>query len=184
MQQVTFRCFDYQKDLVPLYTYMMDEESQCLFSHGFQIHNLPMFEAWVSEKFAKNEFHDFFMIENPQGMTIGFTYSYEFFNYDAHCKFTLCLFEEYQDLGYGAIVAAKMMDYLFTKYPLRRIFVSVFGYNEKSLSNNLKGGFEEVAVLPEYRYKGGEYFPLHILSMARKDFYQRHGRILSKITNH
>lgn len=183
MFQVKFRSFDYAKDLVPLFNYMMKEENQILFSHGFQIHNLPMFERWISDKFAHNEYHDFFMIEDTQGKIIGFTFSYEFFNYDAHCKYTLCLFEEYQNHGLGAVAGIKMIDYLFRKYPLRRIFVSVFDYNQNSIANNLKGGFEEVAVLPEYRFYGGKYFPLHILTISREKFYSKHERIISKIKN-
>lgn len=181
MFNVIFRRFDYAKDLERLYTYMMKEENQILFSHGFQIHNIPMFERWISEKFAKNEYHDFFMIENGQGKTIGFTFSYDFFHYDAHCKYTLCLYEEFQNHGLGAIAAIKMMDYLFRKYPLKRIFISVFDYNKTSISNNLKGGFEEVGILPEYRFLGGDYFSLHILTISREKFYKRHQRILEQI---
>jgi len=181
MLQVIFRYFDYTKDLERLYAYMTKEENQLMFSHSFQLHNLPMFERWISEKFARNEYHDFFMIENSAGETIGFTFSYDFFNYDAHCKYTLCLYEEYQQLGLGAIAGIKMMDYLFKKYPLNRIFVSVFGYNKNSLENNKKGGFEEVAVLPEYRFYGGEYFPLHILTISRQNFYLKHKKIISKL---
>ena len=52
--KVKFRSFDYAKDLERLYAYMMKEENQVLFSHSFQVHNLPMFERWISEKFASN----------------------------------------------------------------------------------------------------------------------------------
>lgn len=178
MLKVIFRNFDYKKDLERLYTYMMKEENQILFSHGFQIHNIPMFERWINEKFGKNEFHDFFMIEDTKGNTIGFTFSYEFFNYDAHCKYTLCLYEEYQGCGLGATAGIRMLDYLFKKYPLNRIFVSVFSYNYKSIRNNLKGGFEEVGVLPEYRFCGGEYFSLHILTISREVFYRRYQKFI------
>ena len=133
---VKLRSFDYAKDLKRLYEYMMKDENQILFSHGFQIHNLPMFDRWLSDMFSKNDYHDFFMIESPNGKTIGFTFSYEFFAYDGHCKYTLCLFEEFQNTGYGAVAGIKMMDYLFKKYPLRRIFVSIFDYNKNSLLNN------------------------------------------------
>ena len=89
MLQVKFRNVDYAKDLKPLYEYMMKDENQRLFSHGFQIHNLPMFERWLFEKFDKNDYHDFFMIESLNGKTVGFTFSYEFFAYDGHCKYTI-----------------------------------------------------------------------------------------------
>ena len=180
MIRIKFRSFCYEQDLEKLYSYMMKEENQILFSHGFQVNNLRMFEGWISDKFL-HKYHDFFIIEDTQGHTIGFTFSYEFFNYDGHCKYTLWLFEDYQHRGYGAIAGIKMMDYLFNKYPLRRIFISVFDYNSNSLSNNLKGGFEEVAVLPEYRFYAGQCFSLHILTISRNEFYNKHQRIIDKI---
>lgn len=181
MLQVKFRSFDYSKDLERLFEYMMKEDNQILFSHGFQIHNLPMFEGWISDKFKRSDYHDFFMIENFKGETIGYTFSYDFFRYDGHCKFTLCLYEEYQNKGFGAIAAIKMVDYLFRKYPLRQIFVSIFGYNKRSIDNNIKGGFEEVAILPDYRFCNGWYHSLHILTMSREKFYKKHEKILKKI---
>lgn len=182
MFQITFRNFNYQKDLERLFSYMTKEDNQILFSHGFQIHTLTLFERWLSEKFATNKYHDFFMIENSQGETIGFTFSYEFYNYDAHCKYTLCLYEEYQNLGLGIIAGIKMMDYLFTKYPLNRIFVSIFDYNKNSIACHQKGGFKEVAVLPDYRFYGGDYYDLHILTMTREKFYCKQKELL-KIKN-
>ena len=183
MFSIKFRSFNYERDLEQLFSYMTKEENQRLFSHAFQVHNLPMFERWISEKFFKGEYHDFFMIEDLQGQDIGFTFSYEFFSYDGHCKYTLCLYEKYQNLGLGAVAALKMIDYLFKKYPLNRIFVSVFDYNKNSLKNNKKGGFEEVAVLPEYRFCGGEYYSLHILTISRNEFYGKYQKIISKIKN-
>ena len=182
MINVHFRSFDYNKDLERLYNYMVKEDNQALFSHNFQILNIPMFEEWISHKFATKEYHDFFIIEDTKGNSIGFTFSYEFFNFDAHCKYTLCLYEEYQDFGLGAIAGVKMIDYLFKRYPLKRIFISIFDYNQKSIDINKKGGFEEVAVLPEYRYMGGEFHSLHILTISREDFYQKHKKIIDKTT--
>lgn len=181
MLNVNFRNFNYSKDLEYMYLYMMKEENQILFSHSFQIHNLPMFEQWIANKFARNEYHDFFMIENKNGDTIGFTFSYEFFPHDRHCKYTLCLYEKYQSVGYGAIAGVKMMDYLFTKYPLKRIYISVFDYNKQSIQNNMKGGFKEVGVLPDYRFWGGEYFSLHLLTISRTEFYNKNKKIIERV---
>lgn len=181
MKPVTFRKFDYSRDSKQLFAFMMNEKNQRLFSHSFQIQTLPQFEQWISEKLTRGEYHDFFMIENPKGETIGFTFSYEFFAYDAHCKYTLCLYDEYQNSGYGALAGAQMMDYLFRKYPLRRIFVSIFNYNHHSLSIHKKGGFTKVATLPEYRFEGGDYHSLHIFTISREEFYTKSRKILEKL---
>ena len=180
MYQVTLRPFDYGKDLQPLYRYMTDMEHQKLFSHKFQIHNLPMFQEWLNEKFHRL-YHDFFMIENGKGETVGFTYSYEFMANDRHCKFALCLWDEYKKTGYGAAAACKMMDHLFGNYSLNQVFTTVFDYNPLSLSTNLSAGFEEVGCLPNYRYLKGKYYSLHYLSMERQRFYERFSKLLSRL---
>lgn len=181
MFDIKLRAFDYQTDICQLYDYMMKEDNQILFSHSFQIHNLPMFESWISEKFSRNEYHDFFIIESNKGVQMGFVYSYEYHPHDLNCKFTLCLYEEYQHRGLGAIAGIKMLDYLFRKYPLKQVFISVFDYNINSLSSNLKGGFVEVGILPEYRFCGGKFYALHILRISREVFYERHYKILGKL---
>jgi len=172
MYRLTLRPFDYHKDLQRLFGYMISEDNQKMFSQGFQVHNLAQFEHWITDKFAKNEYHDFFMIECDDGKTIGFTFSYDFFKFDGHCKYTLCLYEDSQEKGYGAVAALKMMDYLFKKYPLRQILISVFDYNQNSLNCNLKGGFEEVGLIPDYRFSDGAYHAMHILRITRDKFYE------------
>lgn len=179
MYRVFLRPFDYQKDLEELYHYMSDMERQKLFSHKFQIHNLPDFQGWLNEKFHRL-YHDFFMVENSRGETIGFTYSYEFFPLDGHCKFALCLWERYEKTGYGAVAACRMLDYLFTYYPLHQVFATVFDYNGQSLSANLNGGFIQVGELPRYRFYNGKYYSLHYLVMDRERFYQRYSTLLAR----
>lgn len=171
---------DYKTDIEPLYKYMMDEKNQILFSYAFQINNIYIFEQWLSEKLSR-DYHDFFMIENGQGQCIGFTFSYEFTVLNAHCRYTLCLFDSFQGIGYGAVAGIKMINYLFGKYNLNRIFISIFDYNKKSISNNKKGGFKEVAVLPDYRFYGGDYHALHILTISRDEFYARYEKTINKL---
>ncbi len=91
------------------------------------------------------------------------------------------LYEEYQHCGLGAIAGIKMLDYLFKKYPLRQVFISVFDYNTNSLSSSLKGAFVEVGVLPEYRFCGGKFYSLHILRISREVFYEKYHQVIGKL---
>lgn len=113
------------------------------------------------------------VIENQNGETIGFTYSYDFFQYDNHCKMALCLFDKYQNKGYGVIAALKMLDYLFSIYPLNQVFTTVFDYNKNSLNLNMKGGFKEAGVLPNYIFYKGAYHNLHYLYIKRGNFEKK-----------
>lgn len=73
--RIKFRAFDYDKDLERLFTYMMKEENQILFSHSFQLKTIQFFEKWITDK-LNHTYHDFFMIQDDIGRTIGFTFSY------------------------------------------------------------------------------------------------------------
>ena len=111
---IKFRPFDYRKDSERLYEYMMKEENQILFSHSFQCHNLPMFQEWITAKFSNNTYHDFFIIENSRHIPVGFTFSYEFFENDSHCKYTLCLYEEYQKNAFKRIFLEEIIHHLYS----------------------------------------------------------------------
>lgn len=171
--KIKFRPFNYQEDLENIYYYMCCGEEQAMLAHKFQISNIEMFRHWLTEKFANRIYNDFFVVVNESGKAIGFTYSYEFHPYDLHCKFAICMYDEYRDKGYGALVAIKVLDYLFESYPLRQIYTSVFDYNSKSLQLNQTAGFLEVGNLPEYRYHKGKYYSLHILMITRQQYYKR-----------
>ncbi len=170
MDKLILRKVDYAKDLLLLYRYMTDADSQYLLSEQFEVNTLQMYERWLNSRFEMGVYHDFFMVEPSNGQTIGFTFTYDFSLSNGHCKYTLCLFKEYQKTGFGVAAAIQMMKHLFRIYPLRQIYISVYDYNADSLSANLKGGFEEVGIYPEYRYFNGAYFDLHVLRMTREQF--------------
>jgi len=176
MQDLILRKIDYNNDLHVLFKYMTDLESQSLISEQFQINTIQMFDRWLSSRFEMGVYHDFFMIETVGGKTIGFTFSYDFSLANGHCKYTLCLFNEYQGTGLGASAAIQMMNYLFKAYSLKQIYISVYEYNKESLRMNVRGGFEEVGVFPGYRFYAGEYHNLHILRITRKIFNSKYNK--------
>lgn len=179
MNTVIFRPYQSGRDAQALFDYMREPETQRLFSHTFQIPTIQLFERWLSDRF-QTTYHDFFMLE-VQGKTIGFTFSYDFFPNDRHCKFSLCLFPAYVSSGFGALAGVQMLDYLFASYPLRQVFTSVFGYNEASISLNLHAGFQQVGTLPGYRYQNGQYWDLYYYVMQRDVFYEKAAHLLTHI---
>ena len=180
MEALRMRPFRYETDLEKLYAYMTEPYTQALFSNKMQINTLQAFERWITEM-LHTEYHDFFMIENASGNTVGFTFSYAFFPNDRHCKFTLCLFEEYVNHGVGVIAAAQMIDYLFSAYSLNQIFTAVFAYNQESLSVHQNSGFCKVGELPNYRFFNGSYHSLHWYVMEKEVFYHRAKQLLERI---
>ena len=177
---VVLREYREQQDLEPLFQYMNSDETQKWFSHKFQLNSLDQFRGWLRER-IQYSYHDFFILENDQEIPIGFTYAYDYFSYDLHCKFTLCLFPLYEGYGYGPLAAIQMLDHLFSVYPLRQIFISVFDYNQNSLACNRKAGFVEVGKLPDYRFWKGRFYSLHYLVMQREAFYTRYTKYLYRM---
>ena len=175
--KIRLRPIQYDNDLIILYSYMSDSCNQKLFSHKFQCNSLCAFERWLSEK-LNSTYHDFFMIEKKDGTLIGFTFSYDYFENDRHCKFTLCLFEDYTKLGYGVLASIQMLDYLFSNYSLNQVFTTVFDYNHDSLSIHRHEGIIKVGELPNYRYHNGSYHALHIFSIEREVFYKYSEKLL------
>ena len=173
------RPIQYEKDLLSLYSYMSDPRRQPLFSHKFRCNSLHIFERWLSEK-LNTVYHDFFVIEKNDGTLIGFTFSYDFFENDNHCKFTLCLLDEYTQIGYGALASIQMLDYLFSNYPLQQVFTTVFDYNKASLAIHRHKGIKKVGEMPNYRYYNGSYHALHIFSIEREVFYRHTRKMLNK----
>ena len=160
-----------------LFAYMNEPSHQALFSHKFQCNSVHSFERWFMEM-LNTTYHDFFMIETSAGVTVGFTFSYAFFANDRHCKFTLCLFDQYKRIGYGALAGVQMLDYLFSSYSLQQVFTTVFDYNSESLSIHQHAGFEKVGELPQYRFLKGNYHSLHYYVIRREVFYQKAAKLL------
>ena len=183
MKALLLRPFRYETDFNLLYAYMGNPSHQALFSHKYQCNSVHAFERWLMEM-LNSTYHDFFMIDTSSGVTIGFTFSYEFFQNDRHCKFTLCLFDQHKSLGYGALAGAQMLDYLFSCYSLQQVFTTVFDYNSESLSVHRHAGFERVGELPQYRFYNGSYHSLHYFVIRREVFYQKATRLLPHIRNH
>lgn len=179
MKSLLLRPFCYETDIRDLYAYMTEPCSQALFSHKFQINTIHGFEKWLTEM-LRTQYHDFFMIADTAGNTLGFTFSYDFFPNDGHCKFTLCLYTKYTKQGFGVIAAVKMLDYLFSSYSLLQVFTTVFSYNHESLAIHKHGGFRKVGELPNYRYFRGSLHSLHCYVIEREVFYDVANRFLSR----
>jgi hypothetical protein len=65
------------------------------------------------------------------GRTIGLVFDYERAIEDAHTKVTALLQEEATSRGVGIIAAALFSDWLFQSPPLRKIYLDVYGFNER-----------------------------------------------------
>lgn len=178
---VCLRRFNFRQDVEDMFEIMNDPNDQMLFIRKMPFNTLPDFDMWMQNNF-KGFYHEFNVITDNQSSYdfLGFVYSYEYSPVDLHCKVCLVLKKEYRNMGLGGKILINFLNYLFTDYPLRKVFLTIYDYNKQSLDSNLQAGFIEEGVMKEYRYHNGKFHDLHILSMTREEFYKRFDKFLNR----
>ncbi len=172
MGNVILQRFDARRDLDFVRLSMTENEDRFLFSFNLNINSFQSFERWFIEQLNGN-FHDFYMVYTENDYEpVGYVYSYGFLPTDGHCRICVYIDAAYRLTGIGGIAAARFIKDLFTAYPLRKVYSTVFGYNTQSLESNLHAGFIEEAVLPSFKFYNGQYFDYHILSIDRESFFR------------
>lgn len=171
MNHLNFVRYDHRRHLEVLFSWMNDPAEQVMFLTHSNSNSLRDFDGWLQDR-LKYFYHEFFVIEAEDSKPIGIVYSYEQKIRDGHCKVAIYIAPQWRN-GPGAMAAIQMVDYLFCYYPFRRVFCEIYSYNNRSLSNTLQCGFEEVGRMIEYRYHNGGYHDLVILAISREQFQNR-----------
>lgn len=170
MTPLKFRKFYIQKDLGEMYQIMTNPEEQMAFQAKLAFNSNVEYEQWLLDQ-MRFHYHDFYVLEEPEtGKFAGFLYSYDFRQGDGHCMICVYVKPEYRRFGAGAAAGLRFMDELFREYPLRKIYVTIYDYNNQSLKSNLHAGFQEEGCYREYRYYDGKYWDMHLLAMTREAF--------------
>ncbi len=179
MQTLSLEPFDEGSDTVFLAKAMLSDD-QHLFSSRIPIRGIDDFSQWLYARF-KHDFNLFRVARLYQGSAerpeaIGFVYDYDFSLLDGHTCVAAYIIPQYRDVCYGALIGAAFLDLLFKRYPLRKVYTTVYNYNVQSLQSNLKAGFKEEGVISGYRYHNGEWHSLHYLSITREEYAKHMGR--------
>lgn len=177
---VQFRKPDMERDLHSLFL-MMTDDDQYLFSTCVLCNTERDFSNWLADRLRGN-FHDFYVITDGSttGTPIGFAYDYDFSLRDGHCKLCVYVSKDYRTLGLGGIAAVSFMDLLFNSYPLRKVYSTIYEYNQQSLQSNLRFGFTAEGVVEKFRYHNGQYHSLHYLSMSRQQFEKIRSKLMRR----
>ena len=169
MNDFEFCNIETKKDMDFLYWAFVGDD-QYLYSTNLLFNTKQTFENWIWERVG-TDFHDFFIVKDKKSEgLIGYVHNYDFSLIDGHCKLSVYIDREYRNTGIGGFVAVRFLKYLFTKYPLRKVYSTIYDYNYESLTSNLAAGFIEEGVINEYRYHDGKYYAIHYLSMSRNGF--------------
>lgn len=175
MSRYIFRKFIIHRDLQEIYIIMSDPKEQMQFQEKVPYNSSVEFERWLLGQLC-GHFHDFYVIEDTaNGMMIGFVYSYDFRINDGHCMVCVYVKPKYRNIGIGAICGLNFINELFRDYTMRKIYLTIYDYNQQSLRSNLHAGFVEEGCYKEYRFYGGRYWDMHLLAIDREKFYSLYG---------
>ena len=169
MKDWILECVNIPND-IPFLFAAMTAEDQYLYSTKLSFFSIQDFERWFCCR-IKNEFHDFLIVKDAHSLkALGYVHNYDFSLIHGHCKMVVYIIPERRETGIGGIAAITFMKELFSAYPIRKIYSTVYDYNKESLRSNFNAGFIEEGTLKDYRYYDGNYHSIHYLSMSREQF--------------
>jgi len=101
---------------------------------------------------------------------IGFLQAYNLNQADGWTYFLAYLVPEARIIGYGAEALVLFGDYMFSYFPIRKVYADVYEYNEYGLRSLLKGGFVEEGRSLRHVWHGDRYWDLIHLGYFREDW--------------
>lgn len=180
MNEFRFRRFNFRNDIVEVFNLMMDPQDQMLFSNKVVINTLPDFDSWMQANF-KGYYHEFYVVTGKEEWDIiGIVYSYDYRPFDLNCKLCTIVRKDLRNTGIGAAISIQFLNELFTTYPMHKVFLTIYDYNDQSLQSNIQAGFVEEGCFKEYRYYDGRFYDMHILGLTRDEFYEKFSNFLRR----
>lgn len=168
-----------ETDVEHIYNVFADPEEQ------FRIWPLSNFNSVT--RFVKLFIHqeiirhnDFFIIETSTGDFVGFIATYGYSSTAYHIKMMQFIGEKFRGTGVAYLSGIELVDWVFKKYKVNKIFTDIYGFNSTSLTYNYRMGFIEEGRLPEYRYYKGKFWDLCILSIDKDNFYKNNKAALTR----
>lgn len=161
-----------EKDIPLLWSFYQDPEQASKMGHHVPIRSQREFASFFEAKLNAS-WREFFLLQNESGEKVAFGFSHE--HRTMSCCMSLAVFPKYQNVGVGPVMAVKLLDYLFARYPIERVFEHVFEDNEASRRLNdhvvRRGWAECFGLLPSQGFYNGRSRGIYIYSITRETFY-------------
>jgi diamine N-acetyltransferase len=120
------------------------------------------------------------IVERRTLTPIGFVQVYDHSQEDGWAFFTAYLTPAYRTKGHGAEASLLFGEYLFTYYPIRKVYADVLEFNENSLRSLEGAGFEVEGRRKAHAYLQGRYWDLIHLALTRESWDKLRGRRLTQ----
>lgn len=124
----------------------------------------------ITYKIGKEQLHIQMLIKlNNSEKIIGYICSYDYNKIDGYAYINIFLDENERCIN-GAL--KKFVNYLFTCFPIRKLYYKGNLYNMNDMKFLKMIGFELEANLKNYTFLRGNYCDLYILAIYREKFYK------------
>ena len=167
-RDVVLRPMDESKDLDLLFKWRNDFSGLFLWMPEKYPVSREEFIDEMKRRYQKGE-HTRFMI-NVGDKTVGTIFSYDYSLVNGWLYVATYIQPEHQANGFGAIAWGLFAEYLFSYWPIRKIYCNVYEFNHMSLSTQKSGGLEEEARLSKHIHWNGEYHDCFTMSLTRERF--------------
>ena len=113
---------------------------------------------------------EYFVIKYKD-IEIGIAYIFDIDKINNSCSFGLYIGEEnYLIMGVGSITELKILEYVFEKLKINRLYGKVMSNNKKVIKMHKKFGFIEEGILRESVFKNNQYYNIHYISMLKSEW--------------
>lgn len=140
-------------------------------------------EGIIRDKLAEDltrYYHTFFVFapqETPRE-PIGLFYTYRYSPSNGTVFASIAVDKAQQRLGCVAEAGLMAYRYLFTNYPLRKVYANVFEFNKESYDFSKSCGFVEEGFMREHIYYNGRYWGVYTLALYRNTYEKTNGKFM------
>lgn len=126
---------------------------------------------------SMNNIHVKLLIKsNISDLILGYIFSYDYNKIDQHIKIDCDLDEKYMDMFFEKVVL-KFCNYLFTYFPIRKIYFEVCNISEDNITELLeKIGFKKEACLKQDTFYNNRYLDKEIFTLDFEKFGVEYNR--------
>lgn len=126
---------------------------------------------------SMNNIHVKLLIKsNISDLILGYIFSYDYNKIDQHIKIDCDLDEKYMDMFFEKVVL-KFCNYLFTYFPIRKIYFEVCNISEDNITELLeKIGFKKEACLKQDTFYNNRYLDKEIFTLDFENFGVEYNR--------
>lgn len=157
-----------ENELQILHRWRNMDSYRSLFQNRRNSISLDEFRIEYKKDLEKQRHVQFLIVSNRTSEPIGLIYSYNANMIDGYVFMGTYIDDRYQKRGYGAKASVLFIKNIFDMYPIQKICVDIFSYNNQSLSGCLNLGFIKEGEFVRQRFYFGKHWNIIRLALFRE----------------